>query len=214
MRTSVPIRWEKGEVCEIGDSPMIRSEKGDVVPFAYRLVQWFGNPRTRINVGDKVRFMRRWRDDGTRASQVCMQEYMVDTHVDDTHSASSGEHLPREASLSPAWKPISASSGHSTTSTASNTSHTSSTLKSPRSECTSNTATRWRYDPYSQDCPQTVTQYGQDCPHTVTEYAPPSPNTKALLTPEDQPEPIVARTAPSYVLIRGQMIYVDGVVRV
>eukprot|EP00756_Hemistasia_phaeocysticola_P029336 Hpha_TRINITY_DN16226_c2_g2::TRINITY_DN16226_c2_g2_i1::g.15099::m.15099 len=64
-------RWESGVVCEIGEIPKIQTECGEVIVFKYRQVRWPGRPKSRVEVGDQVRFTRKGKEVG-RAGQVAV----------------------------------------------------------------------------------------------------------------------------------------------
>eukprot|EP00756_Hemistasia_phaeocysticola_P004619 Hpha_TRINITY_DN12919_c0_g3::TRINITY_DN12919_c0_g3_i1::g.164632::m.164632 len=68
----MPVRWETGEVCEVGACPKLKDQAGKIVYFSYRLVRWYGRAHFKIRVGDEARFVRRGKKCPDRASSVCI----------------------------------------------------------------------------------------------------------------------------------------------
>lgn len=66
----MPVRWEHGEVCEVGKFPKIKDDAGRIVNFSYRVVRWYGREHFQIRVGDAVNFVRRGKKFPDRASSV------------------------------------------------------------------------------------------------------------------------------------------------
>eukprot|EP01065_Artemidia_motanka_P034473 TRINITY_DN4194_c1_g1_i2.p2 TRINITY_DN4194_c1_g1~~TRINITY_DN4194_c1_g1_i2.p2 ORF type:complete len:180 (+),score=43.82 TRINITY_DN4194_c1_g1_i2:80-619(+) len=106
-------KWEGGEVDSVGAPPYIRSDAGDLVRFAYRNVKRCGRPKRRLEVHDRVEFIRPARksegegsDDAPKAVHVRLVDHPSPRRLSSSLSAESIRDTPPRGELRAIVSPV------------------------------------------------------------------------------------------------------------